>query len=105
MELVLVILLGMVGVGDSSLVVSWLISGHSILGGLGFRAIPGGMCQVFAMEKTLEPSLLGDSASASASGVFAMAFLRGVLVATSGVSSQLLIREGVHLGLVTVWPA
>jgi hypothetical protein len=36
-ELVLVILLGMVGVGDSSLVVSQLVSGHSILYGFGFR--------------------------------------------------------------------
>jgi hypothetical protein len=57
-QLVLVILLGMVGVGDNSLVVSWLISGHPIFGGLGFRAIPSGMCRVFTMEKTLEPSLL-----------------------------------------------
>jgi hypothetical protein len=28
-----------------------------------------------------------------------------VLVSTSGVSSLLLISDGVHLGLVTVWPA
>jgi hypothetical protein len=57
-ELVLVVLLGMVGVGDNSLVVSRLVSGHSILCGFGFRAVPGGMCRVFAMEKAIEPSLL-----------------------------------------------
>ena len=44
-ELVLVILLGVVGVGDNSLVVSWLISGHPIFGGLGFRAIPMGCAE------------------------------------------------------------
>jgi hypothetical protein len=104
-ELVLVILLGMVGVGDNSLVVSRLISGHSVLGDLGFRAIPSGTCRVFAMEKTVEPSLLWDSASAFASGVSVAALLRWVLVATSGVSSMLLISDDVHLGLVMVWPA
>jgi hypothetical protein len=103
-ELVLVILLGMVGVGDNSLVVSQLIPGHSVLGGLGFRAIPSGMCRVFAMEKEVEPSLLWDSASASASGVSTAALLHGVFVTTSGVSSLLLISDDVHLGLVTVWP-
>jgi hypothetical protein len=105
MELVLVILLGMVGVGENSLVVSRLISGHPIFGGLGFRAIPGGMCRVFTMEKTVEPSLLWDSPFASTSGVAATTLLRGLLMATSGVSSLLLINNGVHLGLVMVWPA
>ena len=103
-ELVLVIFLWVVGVGDNSLVVSRLISGHPIFGGLGFRAIPGGMCRVFAMEKIVKPSLLRDSAIASASSVAVAALLRGVLMATSSVSSLLLIGDGVHLGLVTVWP-
>jgi hypothetical protein len=31
----LVVLLGVVGVRDDSLVVSWMGSGHSVLGGLG----------------------------------------------------------------------
>jgi hypothetical protein len=42
-ELVMVVLLGMVGVGDNSLVVSRLVSGHFVLCGLGFRVVPGGM--------------------------------------------------------------
>jgi hypothetical protein len=87
------------------LVVSRLISGHPIFGGHGFRAIPGGMCQVFAMEKTVKPSLLRDSTFASTSSVATAALLHGVLVATSGVSSLLLIGDGVHLGLVAIWPA
>jgi hypothetical protein len=40
--------------------------------------------------------------SASASGVSAASLLRRVFVATSSVSSLLLISDGVHLGLVTV---
>jgi hypothetical protein len=57
-ELVLVVLLGMVGVGDNSLVVSRLVSSHSVLCGLDFRVVPSGMCRVFAMEKAIEPPLL-----------------------------------------------
>jgi hypothetical protein len=45
-ELVLVVLMGMVGVGDNSLVVSRLVSGHSIFCGFAFRAISGWVCQV-----------------------------------------------------------
>jgi hypothetical protein len=67
-ELVLVVLLGMVGVGDNSLVVSRLVSGHLILCGFGFRAVPGWVCRDFAMEKIIEPSLLWASVSAPASG-------------------------------------
>jgi hypothetical protein len=85
-ELVLMILLGMVGMGVNSLDVGRLISGHSILDGLGFRAILGGMCPVFAMENTIEHSLLWDSASTSASSAAVAALLRGVLVAMSGIS-------------------
>ena len=40
-ELVLVVLMGMVGVGDNSLVVTRLVSGHLILCGFDFKAIPG----------------------------------------------------------------
>jgi hypothetical protein len=43
-ELVLVVLLRMVGVGDNSLVVSQLVSSHSILCGFGFRAVPDWVC-------------------------------------------------------------
>jgi hypothetical protein len=104
-ELSLVILLGVVGVCDDSLVFSWLISGHPIFGSLGFRAIPRGVRGVFTVKKTIKPSMLRDSTFASPSRVTTVALLRGVLVATSGVSSLLLIGDVVHLGLVTVWPA
>jgi hypothetical protein len=43
--LVLGVLLGMVGVGDNSLVVSHLVSRHSVLCGLGFRAVAGGCAE------------------------------------------------------------
>jgi hypothetical protein len=46
----LVVLLGVIGVRDDSLVVGWLGSGHSVLGGLGLRAVPGGVCAVFARQ-------------------------------------------------------
>jgi hypothetical protein len=55
------------------------------------------------MEKAIEPSLLWDSASASY-GVSIAALLRGGFMATSSVSSRLLISDGVHLGLVKVLP-
>jgi hypothetical protein len=58
----------MVGVHNNSLVVGWLISGHSAFGGLGLGAILGGMCVVFTMKKALEPSQLRSSASASGVG-------------------------------------
>jgi hypothetical protein len=41
---------GVISMCDNSLVVSWLISGHPIFGGLSFRAIPGGVCTIFAMK-------------------------------------------------------
>jgi hypothetical protein len=50
-ELSLVVLLGVVGVCNNSLVVDWLISGHPVFGGLGFRAVPGGVRGVFAVKK------------------------------------------------------
>jgi hypothetical protein len=46
----LVVMLGVISMCDNSLVVSWLIYGHPVFGGLGFRAIPGGVCAVFAMK-------------------------------------------------------
>jgi hypothetical protein len=56
------------------------------------------------VKKALKPLRLWDSAFASISGVGATALLRGVLLATSGVSSLLLIGDSVHLWLVAVWP-
>ena len=50
-ELSLVVLLGMVGVCNNSLVIGWLISGHSVFGGLGFRIVLGGMCGVFTVKR------------------------------------------------------
>jgi hypothetical protein len=40
---------------DKSLAIGWLSSGHSIFGGLGFRAIPGGVCIVFIVKEVVEP--------------------------------------------------
>jgi hypothetical protein len=82
-ELLLVVLLGMVGVHNNSLVVGWLISDHYFFGGLGFVAIPSGMCAVFAVKEAVEPSWLRSSASASATCVGAVTLLCGVLLETS----------------------
>jgi hypothetical protein len=103
-ELLLVVLLGMVGMLNNSLVTSWLISGHSIFGGLGFGAIPGGVCVVFAVKEAIEPSRLRSPTFASASGVGAATLLCGVLLVTSCVSGGVLVGDGVLL-LVAVWPA
>jgi hypothetical protein len=92
-------------VGDDrcvQILVGWLISGHSVFGGLGFGAVPGGMCGVFAVKKAVEPSRLWGSAFSSTSRVGAAALLCGVLLATSGVSSLLLVGDSVHLLLVAV---
>jgi hypothetical protein len=102
-ELLMVVLLGMIGVRNNSLVVGWLISGHFVFCGLGFEAIPGGMCVVFTVKEAVEPSRLWSSASASGVGV--VAILCGVLLATSCVSGGVLVGDGVHLLLVVVWPA
>jgi hypothetical protein len=97
-----VVLLGVISMCDNSLVVSWLISGHSIFGGLGLRAIPGGVSAVFAMKQAVKPSrLLG---SASSSGVGATVLFYGVLLTTSCVSGGVLASDGVHLLLVAVLP-
>jgi hypothetical protein len=90
---------------DVSLVFRWLISGHPIIGSLGFRAIPSGVRGVFTVKKIVKPLLLRDSTFASASRVATTTLLHGVLVATSSVSSLLLIGDVVQLGLVTVWSA
>ena len=81
-----------------------MISGHPIFGSLSFKAVPGGVRRVFVVKKALKPLRLGESAFASTSRVGATTLLRGVLLATSGVSSLLLIGDSVHLWLVAVWP-
>jgi hypothetical protein len=101
----LVVLLGMVSVCNNSLVVSWLISGHSVFGGHGFRAVPVGMCGLFTVKKAVEPSWLWGSAFASTSGVGAVALLCGVLLAMSYVASLVLVGDSVHLFLAVIWPA
>jgi hypothetical protein len=104
-ELSLVVLLGMVGVCNNSLVVGWLISSHHVFGGLGFRAVPSGVREVFAVKKAVEPVWLWGSVFASTSGVGVAALLCGVLLATSSVSSLLLVGDSVHFLLVLVWLA
>jgi hypothetical protein len=87
-ELVLVVLMGMVGVGDDSLVVSQWVSSHFILCCLSFGAIPSWVCRVFVVEKIIESSLLLASASASASSCISVAaLLRRVIVTMSSVPS------------------
>jgi hypothetical protein len=104
-ELLVVVLLGMVGMRANSLVVGWLIFDHPIFGGLGFKAIPGGVCAIFAIKKAVEPSRLRSSASASPSGVGAAVLLCGILLTSSCVSGGVLVGDGVDSLLVAVWPA
>jgi hypothetical protein len=101
----LVVLLGLVGVRDGSLVVSWLGSSHSILGGLGLRAVPGGVCTVFAMKQVVESLWLLGMASASSSHVVVVVLLRGVLLTANCVSGGVLVGDGVHLLLVAIFLA
>jgi hypothetical protein len=70
----LVVLLGVLSMCDNSLVVGWLIPGHSVFGGFGFRSIPSGVCAIFTMKEAVKSSRLLDPASASSSCVVA-AFL------------------------------
>jgi hypothetical protein len=103
-ELLLVVLLGVVSMRDNSLIVGWLISGHPVFGGLGFRAIPGGICAVFTMKKAVKPSRLRGSASASSSSVVATT----VVWDTPGDELCLWwgwVGNGVDLLLVAVLPA
>jgi hypothetical protein len=94
---------GVIGVCDDSLVVGWLGYGHSVLGGLGLWAVPGGVCAVFAMKQEVKSSWLLGSASASSSCVVA-AVLREVLLTVNCVSSGMLVGDGVHLLLVVIVP-
>jgi hypothetical protein len=96
----LVVLLGVVGVRDDSLVVGWLGSSHSILG---LRTIPCGMRAVLAVKQAVKSlRLLGSSPAPSSYAV--VAALRGVFLAASIVSSGMLIGYGVHLLLVVIVP-
>jgi hypothetical protein len=101
-ELVLVVLMRMVGVGDS-LVVSRLVSSHSAPCCLSFGTILGWVRRVFALEKKIESSLMRPSASTPASScITVVALLWRVMVMTSSVPSLLLICDVVHLGLSVV---
>jgi hypothetical protein len=61
---------------DDPLVVSWLGSGHSVLGGLGLRTIRCGMHAVLAVKQAVKSSrLLGPSSAPSSCAV--VAALRG----------------------------
>jgi hypothetical protein len=93
-----------VGVRDDSLVVGWLGSSHSVLGGLGLRAVPGGVCVVFTVKQAVKSSRLLGSASASSSCAVA-AVLKGVLLTASYVSSGMLVGFDVDLLLVAIVPA
>jgi hypothetical protein len=99
---VLVVVLGVISMCDNSLVVSWLISGHPVFGGLGFWAIPSGVCTVFAMKQAVKPSRLLGLASSSFSGVGPAVLLCGVLLMTNYVFGGVLVGDGVHLLLVAV---
>jgi hypothetical protein len=88
--------------GDS-LVVSWLGSSHSGLGGLGLQAIPGGVCAVLAVKQTVKSSCLLGLSPAPSSCVVVTA-LRGVFLAANSLSSGMLICYGVHLLLVAIVP-
>jgi hypothetical protein len=101
----LVVLLGVIGLRDDSLVVGWLGSSHSVLGGLGLRAVPGGVCAVFTMKQAVKSSWLLGPASASSSRVVVVVLLRGVLMMANCVSSGVLVGDGVHLLLVAIFPA
>jgi hypothetical protein len=98
----LVVVLGLINICDNSLVVSWLISGHPIYGGLGFRAIPGGVCAVFTMKQVVKPSQLLGPASASSFDVGVAVLLCGVLLTTSCVSGVVFVGDDVYLLLVAV---
>jgi hypothetical protein len=100
----LVVLLGVVSVRDDLLVVGWLGSGHSVLGGLSLRTIPCGMHTVLAVKQAIKSSwLLGPSFAPSSCAVAAA--LRGVFLTACRLSSWVLIDYGVHLLLVAIVPA
>jgi hypothetical protein len=70
-----VVLLRVISMCDNSLVVGWLISSHSVLGGLGFQAVLGGVCAVLAMKQAVKSSRLLGPASASSSHVIVVVLL------------------------------
>jgi hypothetical protein len=80
----LVGLLGVVSVRDDPLVVGWLGSGHSVLGGLSLRTVPCWMRIVFAVKQAIESSRLLGLSSAPSSCVVATA-LRGVFLMACGL--------------------
>ena len=92
LELMLVVLMWMVGMGDDSLVVSRWGSSHSALSCFSLGVVPGRVCKVFTMEKTIESSLLLTPTSTSAFGCIAVVpLLWRVVVMTWGVFSCLLL--------------
>jgi hypothetical protein len=101
--LVMVLLFMVVSVRDDPLVVGWLGSGHSVLGGLSLRTVPCWMRTVFAVKQAIELSrLLGPSSAPSSCAI--VATLRGVFLTTDGLSDRVLIGYGVHLLLVVIVP-
>jgi hypothetical protein len=51
--LMMVVLLGLIGMSNESLVVGWRGRGHSVFCCFGLRAVCGWVCRVFAMKKTI----------------------------------------------------
>ena len=88
--LIIVGLLVVVSVRDDPLVVGWLGSGHSVLGGLSLRTVPCWMRTVFAVKQAIESSRLLGLSLAPSSCVVAAA-LRGVFLTMGGLSDWVLI--------------
>jgi hypothetical protein len=88
--LIVVGLLVMLCVRDDPLIVSWLCSGHSVPGGLGFWTIPCWVCAVLAMKQTVESTRLLRPSTAL-----------GVFLTTGGLSGWMLIGYVVHLLVTT----
>jgi hypothetical protein len=101
--LIVVGLLVVVCVRDDPLVVGWLCSGHSVLGGLGFWTIPGWVRAVLAMEQTVESARLLCLSPASPSGAITAAW--GVFLTTSSFSGWVLIGYVVHLLVTAAVPS
>jgi hypothetical protein len=90
---------------DNSLVVGWPISGHPIFGGLGFRAIPGGVCVVFAMKEVVDRTFVAAELDLC---LFLWCWCHGPIVWDT-LDDELCFRwgwigDGVDLLLVAVWP-
>jgi hypothetical protein len=68
--LVMVLLLMVVSVRDDPLVVGWLGSEHSVLGGLSLWTVPCWMRTVFAVKQAIESArLLGPSSAPSSCAI------------------------------------